>query len=105
MRFGREDVRRIAALARLDLPDVELDRFAAQLASVLDHVAALEDAGTAAGEAEPAPLRREPRADVIDPDPLTVPLSELAPGFADGFFTVPRLRAFDTDRSGPEPGE
>lgn len=41
-RITADDVRHVAKLARLDLGDDEIDRFAGQLAHVLEHVAKLE---------------------------------------------------------------
>lgn len=97
MRFGRDDARRIAALARLSLNDDELDRFAGQLAAVLEHVASLGEAAAAAAvpdDAAPAP----PRDDRVTFDPLTRPPASFAPDFEDGFFAVPRIAAFDVER-------
>jgi len=103
VRFDRDDVRRIAALARLSLSDAELDRFAGQLASVLDHVTALGDVAAAgAPPASAAPSRvREDRATFDVP---ARPPASFAPEFIDGFFAVPRLPAFDVERDAP-PGE
>ena len=50
MEFDSDDVKRIAALARLELSDTELDGFTAQLGAVLDHVAALQLAPPSADE-------------------------------------------------------
>ena len=58
-RISREDVARIAQLARLTLGDDELDRFTSQLGDILDHardLAALDLDGVAA-TAHPFPLR------------------------------------------------
>ena len=38
-RLGRDDAAYVARLARIDLSDEELDRFAVQLAAVLDYAA------------------------------------------------------------------
>ncbi|MGD8277573.1 MAG: Asp-tRNA(Asn)/Glu-tRNA(Gln) amidotransferase GatCAB subunit C [Gemmatimonadota bacterium] len=103
MRFDRDDARRIAALARLSLTDAELDRFAGQLASVLDHVAALGDGAAdavPAGSAAPSSTRADREAFDL---PARPPVS-FAPEFTDGFFVVPRLPAFDGEGD-PPPGE
>jgi aspartyl-tRNA(Asn)/glutamyl-tRNA(Gln) amidotransferase subunit C len=42
----REDVRRVAALARLELSDTEVDRMAIELDGILDHIAALSELDT-----------------------------------------------------------
>lgn len=99
MEFGRHDVRRIAALARLHLTVTELDGFAAQLGNVLDHVAALGDGNEAEDGIADAP--RALRPDVAAHDPLKRQPRDFAPGWTDGFFSVPRLSAFD-EPAGPD---
>ncbi|HEX7118892.1 MAG TPA: Asp-tRNA(Asn)/Glu-tRNA(Gln) amidotransferase subunit GatC [Longimicrobiales bacterium] len=97
MAVTREDVLRVAALARLRLTGEEVERFTAQLNGILAHMEELNtlDVGgvEAVGGATEgrAPLRAEDAA----PDRLAVPASELAPAWRDGFFAVPRLAALD----------
>ncbi len=103
MRFGRDDARRIAALARLSLNDDELDRFTGQLAAVLEHVASLggaTPADAATDKAAPTPARDDRETF----DALARPPASFAPAFEDGFFAVPRLPAFDAGRDAP-PGD
>lgn len=45
--FSRADVARIAALARLDVSDAELDRYARQLGDILTYVAQIQSVDTA----------------------------------------------------------
>lgn len=83
----------MARLARIALTEDELDRYALQLASVLEHaaqVAALDTAG-AAPTAHPFPLRNVLRPDEPRPslDPQVV-LAE-APAAEEGRFRVPRI--------------
>lgn len=100
----REDVDRTARLARLGLAEEEAARLAAEMASVLRHfrrIRRLEDGpgersaadsppgGGAPGEAPGG--QRALRPDEVDPDPLSRPVSELAPEWRDGHFVVPRL--------------
>jgi aspartyl-tRNA(Asn)/glutamyl-tRNA(Gln) amidotransferase subunit C len=47
MRLSREVVEHIADLARLQLSEVEKERFAHQLGSILEHVARLQELDTA----------------------------------------------------------
>ena len=94
------DVRRLATLAGLALDEGEAARLAGQLDDILARVAALgplEDGepGGPPGAATPAaPLR----ADTPGTDHLDVPPASMAPGWAEGLFTVPRL----TSHGGPE---
>jgi aspartyl-tRNA(Asn)/glutamyl-tRNA(Gln) amidotransferase subunit C len=97
MSVTREEVLRIAELARLRLSADDVGRMTAELNSILRHVEELGELdleGVAAmglaAEWE-APLR----ADVPGADRLMVPIEQLAPAAAEGFFTVPRLAALD----------
>jgi aspartyl/glutamyl-tRNA(Asn/Gln) amidotransferase C subunit len=85
-------------LARLELSAQALDRLAAQVADILDHVEELaaiplDGAEAIGGIADWAAPRR---ADEPAADPLHGTLADLAPAWHDGFFTVPRLAAMET---------
>lgn len=97
MSVTREEVIRIAELARLRLTTAEVDRFLEQLNDILAHVEELqtlepETAGMAASIGEGSAPRR---SDELGPDLLRFPVAELAPGWDEGFFTVPRVAALD----------
>lgn len=69
----REEAARIAALAKLEMSDDELDRAARELASILEHFEALasvdtRDAGTAPGDAGTAALRDDVPLPPLDAD-------------------------------------
>ena len=93
MSIDREEVRRIAELARLDLPEERIDTAAAQLSEVLDFVEALrrldlEDCEPTAFAPGDAPLREdEPDGRRLTPEDA---LRE-APAAEDGFFLVPPI--------------
>lgn len=96
-----DDVRRIAELAALRVDPEEVDRLTRELASILQHMEALGEAridgvDVAAGRGM-APLR----PDRPDPDRLAGSPGAGAPGWLDGFFTVPRLASHDVE---PEEG-
>jgi aspartyl-tRNA(Asn)/glutamyl-tRNA(Gln) amidotransferase subunit C len=94
MAVTREQVERMAALARLRLSESEVTMFATQLDGILAHAAELEDVELlpdADGEATATQLRE----DVPARDELAVPPSALAPAWEDGFFTLPRLPAMN----------
>lgn len=96
MSVSRDRVHAIAALARLRLSDAEAELFAGQLSEILEHVAELGDIAETAdepGHDGAAPLRPDEPAT----DALRAPPRQFAPGWADGFFTVPRLEAMDDD--------
>jgi aspartyl-tRNA(Asn)/glutamyl-tRNA(Gln) amidotransferase subunit C len=91
MAIDRGEVRRIAELARLEIPDEELDTVAAQLSSVLEFAATLNQLDLAG--CEPAVLAPADTPGRID-EPGTRTLSNDdaisgAPEAEDGFFLVP----------------
>lgn len=92
-RITRDDVAHVARLARLDLSDEELDRFAGQLATVLEHadgVAALDTAGVPP-TAHPLPLENVLRDDRPRPSLDREELLAMAPAAEAGRFRVPRI--------------
>lgn len=101
MAISREEVLEIAALARLRLSDDEVERFSGQLSSILRHIDALAEVDLEGGEPSTlvesqAPLRPDDAAlEAAGPDVLAFPLTQLAPAFERGLFTVPRLSALD----------
>jgi len=103
--IDREQVRRVARLARLELSEEEVDRLAGDLERVLSRFRALEeaeDAGASAEEDGPDAGGGGSglRPDRPDPDPLARGPEELAPEWRDGFFLVPRLEGVSGDGDG-----
>jgi aspartyl-tRNA(Asn)/glutamyl-tRNA(Gln) amidotransferase subunit C len=92
-RISRDDVAHVARLARLDLTDDELDRFAGQLAAVLDHAADVASLDTAGVEptAHPLPLRNVLRDDVVTASLDRAEVLGQAPAAEDHRFRVPRI--------------
>ena len=87
------EVRRIAALARLDLDDETVETFRHQLQAILDHVAMLDSLGvdrippTSHARAESTPLR----ADEVQPSLTESEALRNAPDAAAGQFRVPKV--------------
>ena len=98
MAIGPDDVRHIAALARLSVPESRLPELVSQLNGILSHMDALQKVKTtgvmaAEGVGDAAmPLR----ADIGPPIPLVHPIASFAPQWRDGFFLVPRLATHET---------
>lgn len=97
MAVTRDEVIQIAELARLRLTEEEVDKFVEQLNDVVVHfeeLAALDLTSVplvgAVGEKGVAR-----RSEELGPDLLHLPPSEFAPGWEEGFFSVPRLAAHD----------
>ena len=91
--ISRADVAHVARLARLDVTEDELDRFAEQLGAVLEHaaeVAALDTAGVPP-TAHPYPLANVLRDDVVGPSLDRDEVLAVAPAAEDGRFRVPRI--------------
>jgi aspartyl-tRNA(Asn)/glutamyl-tRNA(Gln) amidotransferase subunit C len=85
-----DDVRHIAALARLAVSDERAQTLVAELNTILAHMDVLSGVDTATVDQTAvgaAPLR----TDVGPPVPLERPRETFAPRMADGFFLVPRL--------------
>lgn len=91
---SEEDVRHIAALARVGLERERVEQIARELNGILAHMDALARIDTtgippfAAERLDTMPLRPDESGAST---PLLVPLSEIAPEMRDGFFLVPRL--------------
>jgi aspartyl-tRNA(Asn)/glutamyl-tRNA(Gln) amidotransferase subunit C len=95
MAFTREDVERIASLARLALTPEEKDLFARQLADILryaDEVIAIDTSGvppTAQPLAAPPPLRDDERRPCLPRDEALAAAPDAAPDA--GFYRVPKV--------------
>jgi aspartyl-tRNA(Asn)/glutamyl-tRNA(Gln) amidotransferase subunit C len=89
----REDVAKVAKLARLSLSNEELDMFTEQLGQILEHandIAALQLEDVVA-TAHPFGLINVVREDLIEPSLSRDELLAMAPDSQDGRFAVPRI--------------
>ena len=98
MSVTREEVAKIASLARIRMADAELDRMVPELNGILDWVEQLGEVDTAGVEPMTAviPNTLRLRDDVIDADPLTGggvrdKVLANAPAAEHGFFGVPKV--------------
>lgn len=93
-----DDVRQIAALVELDVPDEDLPRLAAEMERICDFVAQMDAAPPAEAEAPAAspPVRLRPDRPSAG-GPAAELLRAVAPPGAlrEGFYLVPRLRVGD----------
>ena len=83
-----EEVRHVASLARVDIEEAEVERFADQLADILEYFEALEEVPDVESEAE--------LANVMRPDEVREGLTQEealrnAPETEDGYFVGPRV--------------
>ncbi len=101
-----EQVRQIAALARLQLDEHEVAEMSVQLSSILAHMEALREvdvegvAPVTSATGQRAPLREDGGA----PDALHRTPAEIAPAWVEPFFVVPRLVALDADAAAGKEG-
>jgi aspartyl-tRNA(Asn)/glutamyl-tRNA(Gln) amidotransferase subunit C len=97
-----QDVRHVAALARLGLSDERAAALTKDLNTILEHVSALSRVNTAGvaeasvGGAEGMRLRE----DKGPPIPLVAPPESFAPEVRGGFFVVPRLSTHEDPDAG-----
>ncbi len=91
MKIGPDEVRHVAKLAELAVPEEQLGRLASELERIVELVGQLGDDGTAGEPVVIGPARLTLREDVVNPTPLAVPVADIAPDFRNGFFSVPRL--------------
>ncbi len=88
-----EDVRKVAKLARLELPDEEIDVYADQLKKILGYVEQLEKVNTK--DISPTTRAVEVvnvlREDTIESTNIRNQLLDLAPSREGNFFKVPKI--------------
>jgi len=92
--MNREDVLKVAALARLEIPESRLERMAQELSAVLDFAAALDRLDLVGCEPTVfAPTDAPLRADQIDESRRLTAEQALAaaPEAEDAFFLVPPI--------------
>jgi aspartyl-tRNA(Asn)/glutamyl-tRNA(Gln) amidotransferase subunit C len=98
-----DDVRHIAALARLGLPAERIPSLVAELNRILEHMDVLAavpsrpDQRVVGVSGGGMPLRE----DVGPQIPLARPRDEFAPSMRDGFFLVPRLATHEDTPEDP----
>jgi aspartyl-tRNA(Asn)/glutamyl-tRNA(Gln) amidotransferase subunit C len=92
-RISADDVRKVAELARLDLPEEMINLYTGQLERILDYVAQLEAVDT---EGVPATTRAVEvvnitRDDVVVPTEVRESLLNEAPERTGDYFQVPKI--------------
>lgn len=94
-RISADDVRKVAKLARLELPEEKIATYTGQLERILDYVAHLEQVDT---EGVPPTTRavevvNVTRPDRVEPTPVREDLLNQAPQREGDFFRVPKILA------------
>ena len=96
-RITADDVRKVAQLARLELPEDTVATYTGQLERILDYVAHLQQVDT---EGIPPTTRAVEvvnvcRADRVEATAIREQLLDLAPQREEDFFRVPRIMGSD----------
>ena len=102
MSVSIDEVRHIAALARLGISDERAQHAAQELSSILEHMQVLSRIDSEHGDDAADDTRKGMtlRPDAGPPIPLLRAPAFFAPEVRDGFFLVPRLATHeDTERS------
>ncbi len=97
MPLTRDDVAHLAALARIELSETELDRMLGELSVILDSVAVVQQAPTDGVEpmSHPLALVNVTRADVVRPSLSAQEALAGAPAVDQQRFSVPRILTED----------
>jgi aspartyl-tRNA(Asn)/glutamyl-tRNA(Gln) amidotransferase subunit C len=93
MSISRDDVRKIAELARLEIPEDRIDRMVRELSAVLEYAASLGQLDLKGCEPTAfAPVEAPLREDGLDERRLTAEMAlAAAPEGEQGFFLVPPI--------------
>jgi aspartyl-tRNA(Asn)/glutamyl-tRNA(Gln) amidotransferase subunit C len=93
MSLTPEQVKQIAHLARLELPEAQLGAYAGQLSSIFELVDQLQaaDVGDTAPMAHPLDMAQRLRPDAVTETDRRDDFQAIAPAVQDGLYRVPRV--------------
>lgn len=93
MSFTQEDVKKIAHLARLNMPEADLAHFTPQLVEILDFVEQMNQVNTKGIPplAHPLDLAQRQRPDVVTEPNLRAAALAIAPQTEAGLYLVPKV--------------
>ncbi len=91
--ISRDEVARVAALARIDLRPEEVDRFAGELDVIVESIARVSEVATpdVPATSHPLPMTNVFREDVPAPALPVADVLAAAPDAEDGRFAVPQI--------------
>lgn len=91
--ISRDEVARVAALARIDLSPEEVDRFAGELDVIVESIARVREVATpdVPATSHPLPMTNVFREDVPTPALAVADVLAAAPDAEDGRFAVPQI--------------
>ena len=91
MKIDREEARRIAGLARLELDDAALVRMAGEMTKILTYIDQLREVDVEGFEEHSDSTATPFREDVPRPSLEQELIERNAPAWSDGFFVVPKV--------------
>ena len=93
--ISADDVRKVAKLARLNLPDDKIATYTVQLESILGYVSQLEQVDTTGvpETTRAVEVTNVTRQDGVDPTPVREEILNQAPQREGDFFRVPKILA------------
>jgi len=93
--ISADDVRKVAKLARLNLPDDKIATYTGQLESILGYVSQLEQVNTTGvpETTRAVEVTNVTRQDGVDPTPVREEILNQAPQREGDFFRVPKILA------------
>ena len=93
MKISRSEVEKVAALARLELSEDEVERLTEDLSSILSYIVKLEELDTANIEptSHVVTMKTPYREDVVTNQPSTDDAMANAPQSDDNYFVVPSI--------------
>ena len=94
-RISADDVRKVAKLARLNLPNDKIATYTGQLESILGYVSQLEQVDTTGvpETTRAVEVTNVTRQDGVDPTPVREEILNQAPQREGDFFRVPKILA------------
>ena len=93
--ISSDDVRKVAHLARLDLPEEKIETYTGQLESILQYVGQLQEVDTKGvpETTRAVEVTNVTRADGVQPTPVREEILSQAPQREGDFFRVPKILA------------
>ena len=97
-----DQVRHVAKLSRLSIPDDRLQKLAGQLESILQYINKIQSADVTGVEpmAHALPIKNVFREDVVEPSLTVEQVLQNAPDTDPPFFKVPKVIGGDEDSAG-----
>ena len=94
-RISADDVRKVAKLARINLPDDKIATYTGQLESIMGYVSQLEQVDTTVvpKNTRAVEVTNVTRQDGVDPTPVREEILNQAPQREGDFFRVPKILA------------